>query len=133
MQLDKPTLRIALKRYPQTAALLSGAVSSPLMDFEFHEIEPIHDAFKPMAQRQAFDVSEMEITGVEMPGPFYSIRFGDVSNSLSPFQTHFNRVGTVLVCAITHQKNILALLGELTNNRTSPLKGNPGDGKLEVD
>ena len=61
MQLDKPTLRIALKRYPQTAALLSGAVSSPLMDFEFHDIEPIHDAFKPMAQRQAFDVSEMAI------------------------------------------------------------------------
>jgi 4,5-dihydroxyphthalate decarboxylase len=58
---SKSKLKVALKRYPQTEALLTGAVSSPLMDFEFHEIEPIHDAFKPMAQRQAFDVSEMAI------------------------------------------------------------------------
>src|SRR5512133_1363308 len=57
----KPCLDIALKRYPQTQALLEGEVNSPLMDFRFHEIEPIHDAFKPMAQTQAFDVSEMAV------------------------------------------------------------------------
>lgn len=57
----KPTLKVALKRYPQTEALLSGKITSPHMEFEFHEIEPIHDAFKPMAQRQAYDVSEMAI------------------------------------------------------------------------
>ena len=55
------TLKLALKRYPQTRALLDGEVSSPLVRFEFHEVEPIHDAFKPMAQRQVYDASEMAI------------------------------------------------------------------------
>ncbi|MCC2098485.1 MAG: phosphate ABC transporter substrate-binding protein [Hyphomicrobiales bacterium] len=57
----KPLLKTALKRYPTTEALLAGKLTSPFFDFEFHEIEPIHDAFKPMAQQQAFDVSEMAI------------------------------------------------------------------------
>lgn len=56
-----PTLRTALKSYPQTQALLQGDVSSPRFKFDFQEIEPIHRAFKPMAEKQAFDVSEMAI------------------------------------------------------------------------
>jgi 4,5-dihydroxyphthalate decarboxylase len=56
-----PTLRTALKSYPQTDALLSKKVSSPLVHFDFQDIEPIHGAFKPMAEKQAFDVSEMAI------------------------------------------------------------------------
>ncbi len=56
-----PTLSTALKRYPTTEALLSGKLVSPQFNFEFHEIEPIHDAFKPMAREQRFDVSEMAI------------------------------------------------------------------------
>ena len=56
-----PTLSTALKRYPTTVALLSGKLKSPKVDFEFHEIEPIHDAFKPMAREQRFDVSELAI------------------------------------------------------------------------
>jgi len=56
-----PTLSTALKRYPTTEALLSGKLTSPKFKFEFHEIEPIHDAFKPMAQQQRFDVSELAI------------------------------------------------------------------------
>ena len=40
-----PTLSTALKRYPTTEALLSGKLTSPLFNFDFHEIEPIHDAF----------------------------------------------------------------------------------------
>ena len=55
------TLSTALKRYPTTEALLSGKLKSSKLDFEFHEIEPIHDAFKPMAREQRFDVSEMAI------------------------------------------------------------------------
>jgi len=55
------TLSTALKRYPTTEALLSGKLKSPKLEFEFHEIEPIHDAFKPMAREQRFDVSEMAI------------------------------------------------------------------------
>lgn len=58
---DRPSLSVALKRYPQTQALLAGEISSPLMDLDFQEIEPIHDAFRPMVQRQAFDASEMAI------------------------------------------------------------------------
>jgi len=61
MSPEKLKLSLALKRYPQTRGLLEREVTSPLLDFEFHEIEPIHDAFKPMAQKQAFDVSEMAI------------------------------------------------------------------------
>lgn len=57
----RPTLSTALKRYPTTQALLSGALKSPNFDFDFHEIEPIHDAFKPMAREQKFDVSEMAV------------------------------------------------------------------------
>lgn len=56
-----PTLSTALKRYPTTEGLLSGQVTSPSFNFEFHEIEPIHDAFKPMAREQRFDVSEMAV------------------------------------------------------------------------
>lgn len=61
MTVAKPILKTALKRYPTTDALLSGRLISDLFDFEWHEIEPIHDAFKPMAQQQAFDVSEMAV------------------------------------------------------------------------
>jgi nucleoside-diphosphate-sugar epimerase len=46
---------------PTTQALLTGKLTSPLFHFEFHEIEPIHDAFKPMAREQRFDVSEMAV------------------------------------------------------------------------
>ena len=56
-----PVLKGALKRYPTTRAILDGSVSSPLMRIDWDEVEPIHDAFKPMAQQQAFDVSEMAV------------------------------------------------------------------------
>ena len=58
---DPPTLRTALKAYPHTDALLEGKVSSRRVNFEFQEVEPIHRAFKPMAEKQAFDISEMAI------------------------------------------------------------------------
>jgi 4,5-dihydroxyphthalate decarboxylase len=56
-----PTLSTALKRYPTTEALLSGRLKSSRFNFEFHEIEPIHDAFKPMAREQRFDIAEMAV------------------------------------------------------------------------
>ena len=59
--MSKLTLSTALQRYPTTEGLLSGKVVSPNFDFDFHEIEPIHDAFKPMAREQRFDVSEMAV------------------------------------------------------------------------
>jgi 4,5-dihydroxyphthalate decarboxylase len=61
MTAEVPTLRIALKRYPTTAALLDGRVAAPEMKFAFDEVEPIHLAFAPMAQRQTYDLSEMAV------------------------------------------------------------------------
>ena len=58
---DVPTLRTAIKHYPTTAALLEGRVSSPLARFDFVEVEPIHNAFAPMAREQVFDVCEMAV------------------------------------------------------------------------
>lgn len=59
---NEPTLlKLALKRYPTTQALLEGRVASPLIRFDWREIDPIHDAFKPMVQEQAFDASEMAV------------------------------------------------------------------------
>jgi 4,5-dihydroxyphthalate decarboxylase len=56
-----PTLRMAIKRYPTNEALLNGTIASPQLKFEFDEVEPIHSAFAPMAQRQVYDLSEMAI------------------------------------------------------------------------
>lgn len=54
-------LSVALKAYPQTLGLIEGRVTAPGLAFTFHQLEPIHRAFRPMAQSQAFDVSEMAV------------------------------------------------------------------------
>jgi 4,5-dihydroxyphthalate decarboxylase len=54
-------LSLALKRYPTTQAIFDQTISSELLTFDIHEIEPIHNAFKPMAREQKFDVSEMAV------------------------------------------------------------------------
>jgi 4,5-dihydroxyphthalate decarboxylase len=36
-------------------------VASPLVKFDFDEVEPIHRAFAPMAQKQIYDVCEMAV------------------------------------------------------------------------
>jgi 4,5-dihydroxyphthalate decarboxylase len=58
---DSPTLRVAIKRYPTNEALLDGKISSPKLKFAFDEVEPIHNAFAPMAQKQVYDLSEMAV------------------------------------------------------------------------
>jgi 4,5-dihydroxyphthalate decarboxylase len=58
---DTPTLNIAIKRYPTNEALLNGQVTSPKLKAKFDEVEPIHNAFAPMAQRQVYDLSEMAV------------------------------------------------------------------------
>lgn len=54
-------ISIALRRYPTTQTLLAGKIPSTIIQPNFHEIEPIHDAFRPMVQQQAFDACEMAI------------------------------------------------------------------------
>lgn len=58
---DALTLRMAVKRYPTNEALLNGTITSPKLTIDFDEVEPIHNAFAPMAQRQVYDLSEMAI------------------------------------------------------------------------
>ncbi|WP_431285270.1 ABC transporter substrate-binding protein [Humitalea sp. 24SJ18S-53] len=51
----------ALGRYPHTAALLDGTVTSPLLALDFVPVAPISRAFAPMVRDGAYDVSEMAI------------------------------------------------------------------------
>jgi 4,5-dihydroxyphthalate decarboxylase len=58
---ETPTLHIAIKRYPTNEALLNGQVASAKLKAKFDEVEPIHNAFAPMAQKQVYDLSEMAV------------------------------------------------------------------------
>ena len=55
------SLSAAIGRYPHTAALLDGAVTSPELRLEFADIAPISRAFAPMVRDGRFDVCEMAI------------------------------------------------------------------------
>jgi len=54
-------LTAAVKRYAHTEKLMSGELTEPGLQINWQEVEPIHRAFAPMAQRQAYDVSELAI------------------------------------------------------------------------
>lgn len=56
-----PILRTALKNYPHTLGIKSGAIADPRVVLDCVDIDPIYRAFAPMARRQEFDVSEMAI------------------------------------------------------------------------
>lgn len=53
--------KVALRDYPHTEPLKSGAIAPEGVPLEFVEIEPIHRAFAPMVREEAFDVSELAI------------------------------------------------------------------------
>jgi 4,5-dihydroxyphthalate decarboxylase len=61
MATDIPTLRAALKTYPHTQAIKNGELADPRVRLDCLDIDPIYRAFAPMAQHQAYDVSEMAI------------------------------------------------------------------------
>ena len=54
-------LTAAIGRYPHTATLLDGAVTSPTLRLEFAAVAPISRAFAPMVREGRYDVSEMAI------------------------------------------------------------------------
>lgn len=54
-------LRLAVGRYPATAALRDGRARSALLDLDLAEVQPITRAFAPMLRDAAFDVSEMAL------------------------------------------------------------------------
>src|SRR5262245_21546040 len=59
--LERAVLRAAIGKYPHTAALREGGVSSELLPLEFADITPINRAFAPMLREHRFDVSEIAI------------------------------------------------------------------------
>ena len=54
-------LRTLLGDHDRTAALKKGSIKSDLVDFDFVEISPTNQGFRPMVREGAFDVSEMAI------------------------------------------------------------------------
>src|SRR6267378_1116068 len=55
------TMQIAIGTYEHTKALKDGSVSLPGVAFDFVEVSPITRAFRDMATKQAYDVSEMAL------------------------------------------------------------------------
>jgi 4,5-dihydroxyphthalate decarboxylase len=55
------TLSTLLADYPVTHALRTGAVASPVVDFDFSPIKPSNKGFKPMVREGAFDFGELAI------------------------------------------------------------------------
>src|SRR5438094_640764 len=53
---------MALGNYSHVKALKDGSASSPRLEFEQIEVEPIIAAFRRMVRNQEFDVSEMAIS-----------------------------------------------------------------------
>src|SRR5262245_54389282 len=58
---ERTVLRAAIGKYPHTAALLEGRISSDLLRLDFADIAPINRAFAPMLREHRFDVSEIAI------------------------------------------------------------------------
>src|SRR5260370_31996431 len=54
-------MQIAIGTYDHTQALKDGSVSLPGVAFDFVEVSPITRAFRDMATRQAYDISEMAL------------------------------------------------------------------------
>src|SRR5207245_6626951 len=55
------TMQIAIGTYEHTKALKDGSVNLPGVSFDFVEVSPITRAFRDMATRQAYDISEMAL------------------------------------------------------------------------
>ena len=55
------TLQTLLATNPNTAALKSGQVSSPLVNFAFADVKIANKAFKALVREQKFDLGELAI------------------------------------------------------------------------
>ena len=60
--MTKPTLKIALRTYPHTELLKSGAVSVPDANLSFEEVKPHIAAFRRMVRELAYDICEIAPT-----------------------------------------------------------------------
>jgi 4,5-dihydroxyphthalate decarboxylase len=55
------TVRTVLEAAPLATPLKQRAVTSPLVQLDFVEVDPVHNAFAPMVRQQAYDLSELAI------------------------------------------------------------------------
>ena len=55
------TLQTLLASYPNTAALKSGALQSPIVNFAFEDVKVANKAFKTLVRDQKFDLGELAI------------------------------------------------------------------------
>ena len=55
------TLQTLLASHPNTSALRSGQLQSPLVNFDFADIKPANRGFKPLVREQKFDLGELAI------------------------------------------------------------------------
>ncbi len=53
------TLQTLLASHPNTSALRSGELQSPLVHFVFADIKPANKGFKPLVREQKFDLGEL--------------------------------------------------------------------------
>jgi hypothetical protein len=51
------TLQTLLAANPNTNALRSGELRSPLVDFVFADVKTVNKAFKPLVREQKFDLA----------------------------------------------------------------------------
>lgn len=54
-------IKLAVRRYAHTAALLDGQRTAEGLDLRFADVEPIHRAFAPMVRELRYDASELAI------------------------------------------------------------------------
>jgi len=55
------TLQTLLASHPNTSALRSGQLQSPLVNFVFADIKPANRGFKPLVRERKFDLGELAI------------------------------------------------------------------------
>ena len=58
---DPVTLHSLLGNHPNTLALKSGKVSSPLVNFDFFEVKVANTQFKAMVRDQKYDFGELAV------------------------------------------------------------------------
>lgn len=126
MNADKLKVRTLLGDYPNTAALKSGAVASPRLEFDFADVKLPQNAFKAVV-RGEFDVAELAIvtylqalawgkpvtmlpTVVMASPPHPCIAYNTARGQLKPADLHGRRVGIRAhsVTTVTWVRGILA-------------------------
>jgi 4,5-dihydroxyphthalate decarboxylase len=63
-QRGKLTLRTLLASHANTVAVRGGALTSPLVDFDFADIKTVNRAFKELVREQKYDLGEVAIVTI---------------------------------------------------------------------